>query len=328
MLDALGLDRTAELVYRTLLAEKTFGVDELCLALDLTEDQVRHALDQMFALALIRRSSDRTGGWRAVDPQTGLQTLLARQNADLERKRARIAASQAEIAAMIAERTAALPRDTGTERLTGTDVVIARIEQQVETARCDVLGITPGAARKPADLEAARRNDARALERGLTIREIMQDSCRNDPATAAHAQWLTESGSEVRTSPTLPHRLIVIDRATAFVPIDARASGKGALLVTDPSLVQALAAMFESIWNTSTPLGASAAPGRHGLTQREREVLKLLASGMTDEAAAARLAVSDRTVRRVMNDLCERLDASSRFEAGIKAAQAGWLDTP
>ncbi|MFE2286466.1 LuxR C-terminal-related transcriptional regulator [Streptomyces sp. NPDC059443] len=328
MLSALGLDSTAEAVYRTLLAEQTYGVDELCLALGLTEDQVRQALDQMFALALVRRSSDRTGGWRAVDPQTGLQTLLARQNAELEQKRARIAVSQAEIAAMIAERTAAQPSDaTGSERLIGIDAVISRIEQHVETARREVLGITPGAARKPADLEAARRNDARALERGLMIREIMQDSCRNDPATAAHAHWLTESGSEVRTAPTLPHRLVIIDRTIAFVPLDTRAPGRGALQVTDPGLVHALAALFESIWNTATPIGASAAPGRHGLTQREREVLRLLASGMTDEGAAARLAVSDRTVRRVMNDLCERLNASSRFEAGIKAAQAGWLDT-
>ena len=82
MLDVLGLDRTAEDVYRTLLAEQAYGVEELCLALGLTEDQVRQALDQMFALALVRRSSDRSGGWRAVDPQTGLQKLLARQNAD------------------------------------------------------------------------------------------------------------------------------------------------------------------------------------------------------------------------------------------------------
>jgi len=329
VLDVLGLDRAAEDVYRTLLAEQTYGVEELCVALGLTEDQVRRALDQMFALALVRRSSDRSGGWRAVDPQTGLQKLLARQNAELEQKRARIAASQAEITAMIAERTAGQPDTAGrSERLNGTDAVIARIEQQVETAHREVLGITPGAARSATDLDAAQRNDARALERGLTIQEIIQDSCRNDPATAAHAQWLTESGGEVRTSPTLPHRLVIIDRSIAFVPLDTRAAGKGALQVTDPGLVHALAALFESIWNTATPLGASTAPGRHGLTHREREVLRLLASGMTDEGAAARLAVSDRTVRRVMNDLCERLDASSRFEAGIKAAQAGWLDTP
>ncbi|MFB6613075.1 hypothetical protein ACFCV9_02420 [Streptomyces sp. NPDC056367] len=46
---------------------------------------------------------------------------------------------------------------------------------------------------------------------------------------------------------------------------------------------------------------------------------------MTDEAAGKPLGVSLRTVRRQMSALMERLNASSRFEAGLKAAQQGWL---
>jgi DNA-binding NarL/FixJ family response regulator len=122
--------------------------------------------------------------------------------------------------------------------------------------------------------------------------------------------------------------MVIIDARIAIVPLDTADSRKGALQVTDPGIVGTLLALFETIWDSAIPLGASTAPGRHGLTARERELVKLLAQGLTDEAAAARLAISDRTVRRVMNDLCERLDAASRFEAGIKAAQAGWLDDP
>jgi DNA-binding NarL/FixJ family response regulator len=61
------------------------------------------------------------------------------------------------------------------------------------------------------------------------------------------------------------------------------------------------------------------------LSPGERELLLPLAKGMTDEAAAKRLGVSLRTVRRQMAALMERLGASSRFEAGLKAAQRGWL---
>lgn len=46
---------------------------------------------------------------------------------------------------------------------------------------------------------------------------------------------------------------------------------------------------------------------------------------MTDENAGKRLGISLRTVRRQMASLMERLNASSRFEAGLKAAQSGWL---
>jgi DNA-binding CsgD family transcriptional regulator len=61
------------------------------------------------------------------------------------------------------------------------------------------------------------------------------------------------------------------------------------------------------------------------LTHREREVLVLLGSGCTDEDVAERLGYSVRTVRRVITDLMQRLGARSRFAAGAKASDLGWL---
>jgi len=331
MLDVLGLDRVAEDVYRTMLGDSAHGVADLCRVLGLDEQRVRSALDSLFELALVRRSADRAEAWRAIDPQAGLQMLLDRQSAELEQRRARIAASQAEIAALVAERAAcAGPADAGAgiQRLLGVDAVISQLELLTESARSQIAGITPGRAQSETSLNAARRNDTRLLERAVVIREIVQDSCRGDPATVAHARWLTEAGGQVRTAPTLPHRMLLIDARIAFVPLDPAHSAKGALQVTDSGIVVTLQALFEQVWACATPFGASSAPRRSGLTVREREILKLLAAGLTDEAVATRLAISDRTVRRVMNDLCERLGAASRFEAGIRAAQAGWLDTP
>ena len=327
MLDVLGLDQVSEDVYRAMLADRADGVGDLCRILDLGEQQVRSALDALFERSLVRRSADQADAWRAVDPQIGFQTLLARQHAELERRRARIATAQAEIAVLIADRAAdGTASGGGTERLSGVDTVISRLEQLTEIAHTEILGITPGGVQAEASLAAARRNYTRLLERGVAIREIVQDACRHNPATAAHARWLTEAGGQVRTAPVLPHRMILIDARIAIVPLDTADSRKGALQVTDPGIIGTLHALFDRIWDCATPLGAGPSPGRHSLTARERELLKLLATGLTDEAAAARLAISDRTVRRIMNDLCERLDAASRFEAGIKAAQAGWLD--
>jgi DNA-binding CsgD family transcriptional regulator/sugar-specific transcriptional regulator TrmB len=329
MLDVLGLDQVAEDVYRAMLADRTHGVADLCRILGLAEQQVRDALDTLFERALVRRSADHAGAWRAVDPQIGFHSLLAREHAELEQHRARIATAQAEIAVLIAERATDDPDgDSEIQRLPGIDTVISRLEQLTEAARTEILGITPGSAQTDAGLAAARRNDTRLLERGVAIREIVQDACRHDPATAAHNRWLIGAGGQVRTAPVLPPRMVLIDARIAIVPLDTADSRKGALQVTEPGIVGTLRALFDQVWDCATPLGAGPATGRHGLTARERELLKLLASGLTDEAAAVRLAVSDRTVRRVMNDLCERLDAASRFEAGVKAAQAGWLDNP
>lgn len=61
------------------------------------------------------------------------------------------------------------------------------------------------------------------------------------------------------------------------------------------------------------------------ITPGEKALLGLLDTGLTDEAAARQLGVSVRTVRRQMAALMGKLGASSRFQAGHKAAERGWL---
>jgi DNA-binding CsgD family transcriptional regulator len=69
----------------------------------------------------------------------------------------------------------------------------------------------------------------------------------------------------------------------------------------------------------------SAAPRRDQPSSQERDLLRLLGQGLTDASAARQLGVSLRTVRRMMAELMARLDARSRFEAGIRAAERGWV---
>lgn len=56
-----------------------------------------------------------------------------------------------------------------------------------------------------------------------------------------------------------------------------------------------------------------------------REILAVLNCGVTDELAAKQLGVSPRTIRRRVAAVLDLLGATSRFEAGAKAVQAGWL---
>lgn len=52
----------------------------------------------------------------------------------------------------------------------------------------------------------------------------------------------------------------------------------------------------------------------------------MLAGGLTDEAMARKLGLSERTVRRLVSEPTERLGAASRFQAGVCAVRLGWLD--
>lgn len=157
------------------------------------------------------------------------------------------------------------------------------------------------------------------------MRTLCLESIRNDPATLTYAQWLAQSGASVRTTPTLPVRMLVYDRKIALLPLDAADSRKGVIQVIDTGIVTAVLALFEQIWSAATPVGSAPARDDRGLSAQERQLLKLLAEGLTDEGAARQLGLSQRTVRRIMAGIMERLGARSRFEAGLQAAKRGWL---
>jgi DNA-binding NarL/FixJ family response regulator len=61
------------------------------------------------------------------------------------------------------------------------------------------------------------------------------------------------------------------------------------------------------------------------LTAREREVLTLVAIGLTNKAIAQRLSISDHTVKFHVASILGKLDAESRTEAVHVAARRGLL---
>ncbi|MER5639947.1 LuxR C-terminal-related transcriptional regulator [Kitasatospora sp. NPDC002227] len=324
MLEALGLTATAGAVYQAMLDHPDHGVEELAATCALSPAEVHDRLDELAGLMLVRASNERPGTLCAVAPEIGLADVLARQEAELAARQAQLAASRAAVTQLVAER--ATSRPAMGERLWGMDAIQHRIELLARRMTSECLGVHPGASHRPEDLAAARAADAEPLARGVSMRTLYQDTTRNDPHTTAHAHWLLSQGSEVRTAPVLPHRLVIFDRAQAIVPIDPADSRVGALHVTEPGIVAALVDLFEQAWSTAVPLGAAQEQDpATGLSATERELLRLLGGGLTDETAGVRLGMSVRTVRRHMASIMERLNASSRFEAGIKAAQKGWL---
>lgn len=53
------------------------------------------------------------------------------------------------------------------------------------------------------------------------------------------------------------------------------------------------------------------------LTLREREVLELVAEGLTNKEVAAQLVISENTVRAHMRHILDKLHVSSRVEAAV-----------
>jgi len=83
--------------------------------------------------------------------------------------------------------------------------------------------------------------------------------------------------------------------------------------VIDQRIAQELAAEFARGGND----------GSYRLTSREREVLALLADGLSNRQIASRLVISETTTKGHVSALLAKLDVSSRLEAVAKASKAG-----
>jgi DNA-binding CsgD family transcriptional regulator len=68
--------------------------------------------------------------------------------------------------------------------------------------------------------------------------------------------------------------------------------------------------------------------GPGGLTRRELEVLRHVAAGETNREVAARLWVTDQTVKFHLSNVYRKLGVSNRFEASRWAWEHGLLGAP
>lgn len=327
MLQALGVNAEAEVVYRTLLAAPASCIAEIAARLGLSEDEVCKRLEELTELSLLRPSWDVPGTLCPISPDVALTALLARQQAEIARQQQLAEQSRAEMAAFVAQFAAGDGRrsaENSMEELSGLDGVRSRLEQLAASARQEIVSFQPGVMCEESRA-ACRPLDEAWLRRGLRMRDVYLDSVRNDRGNLRYIEWTCERGAEARTVPTLPMRMIVFDRAGAVIPLDPEDSGRGALLTRSRGAVAALLALFEQVWEQATPLASPAAAQTSLPTSQERALLRMLTAGVKDEAAARSLGVSVRTVRRMVAELTERLGATSRFQAGVNAARAGWV---
>lgn len=64
------------------------------------------------------------------------------------------------------------------------------------------------------------------------------------------------------------------------------------------------------------------------LTERQLEILKLVAQGATNKEIGRTLDISEHTVRKHLQNIFEKLNVSSRTEATTRALQEGWITLP
>lgn len=121
-----------------------------------------------------------------------------------------------------------------------------------------------------------------------------------------------------------------------FALLDAGAAGYLLKNVRGEELVRAVRSVSEGesvlhpaiaskVFRRFTGGDAEAGPAEEPLTDREFEVLKLAAAGLSNKMIARDLSLSDRTVQVHLGNIFSKLGAASRTEAVIVAMKRGLL---
>lgn len=158
------------------------------------------------------------------------------------------------------------------------------------------------------------------LARGVTVRIICQHRSRADLVASTRIRALLEAGASMSTVSHVPRSAVVFDRSVAALlgPDTEEAS---LARVHSQVVVQFLLDLFNHLWESATPL-QDAEPGYADVADDlQQAIARLMAKGYTDEVVARKLGMSVRSCRRHIAALMRDLDATSRFQAGVQAAQ-------
>lgn len=174
---------------------------------------------------------------------------------------------------------------------------------------------TRGASPGPEQLQAMRA--------GVVYEVIYAAEVIEDEETREEVYEAVRLGEVARLLPSVPMKMVLADDDAALVVRVMTGGHVEGFLVQPSLLLDTLHGFFDALWQlamTIVPTRATDDP-----TEQERMVLRGMANGLTDEAIARELGISERTVARRISRMQDVLATRSRFQLGLQAARRGLL---
>ena len=311
--EALGLTDTEEAVYVALLTGRGSTADEVAREIGLTDGRARAAVGRLTDLGFVTHRPGSPTRLTPVPPDLAVSALAARRRQELgEAERTAL-----HLAAQYPAEQRTHP-DELIEVVVGRPAVAARFAHLAQRIEHEMLVLDrPPYAQTVSD---ANGPEIDALTRGISVRGIYAPEAFEEPGAFFQARRAEEAGERARVHADVPMKLVIVDGATAMLPMTATGDVESSMVVHAPMVVAALVRMFELLWRQASPLSdwADHIEPNDGI---DHELLLMLGTGMKDEAVARELGISVRTLGRRLSGLLEALGARTRFQAGLQASR-------
>lgn len=326
MWETVGIPEAEARVYEALIPQTHSTVDVLSNRTNLTTAKTARALAALARRGMVTRLPGRPTRYSAVEPSLAGSVLISKREHELRQLQQHLN----KLNETFHTESSALRSGEYIEVIEGASKIWRTFVRVQRSARHQVRAFDKPpyfvVAGKYGD-EGPNFEEREFLSAGTVGYRVVYD--QESVATPGRLENIWEGinlGELARVGASLPAKLVIRDDTLAIVSSTADYNNDIAHLIHPSSFLDLVCGLFEAVWDRAIPLNRSEAKdGRAQLSNRDRQLLGLLASGATDAAIARTFGWSTRTVQRHVQQLMTQVGARTRFQIGMESARRGWI---
>lgn len=314
----LGVGDLEERVYRTLLERRRASATEIAAALAISSDDASRLLEHLESLGLGTHLPGLPKAYVAVEPELAIDALIKQRQHALEQARKAVPILAETFAKATIEHADQQPIIESVTNRAHLRHLLAQFHQSAQT---DLMVFQKGPVIVPGD---QFMGDA-VTE--TSIRTVSDESYLAAPGGLEGLYKDIARGEQARTFSSLPFKMVIADKRTALINLDAQDPDAPKIVIHRSTLLEALCLLFEFVWEKATPI-VIARDGEvkmksdgNGHSESVQALIPLLSAGLNDKAIAQELNISASTLNRRIGELMSIYDARTRFQLGLQVAR-------
>lgn len=314
----LGIDGLEERVYHTLLKRRRASAANVAADLTMTPDDAVRLLEHLESLGLATHLPESPKAYVAVEPELAIDALIKQRQRALEQARNAVPVLAKTFAQAAVDHADERPVIESVANRAHLHHLLAQLHQ---SSRTDLMVFQKGPVILPGDQFMGPVTEA-------LVRTVSDESYLAAPGGLEALYKDMARGEQARTFSRLPFKMVIADRRTALINLDAQDPDAPKILIHRSTLLEALCLLFEFVWEKATPI-VTARDGEvkiksdgngHG-GESVHALIPLLSAGFNDKAIAQELNISASTLNRRMGDLMSLYGARTRFQLGLQVAR-------